>query len=45
MDSFYWLGMFLWFLKKDMAGSGGYVRVWSVTKTHVYSTKARVKSG
>jgi hypothetical protein len=44
MDTLYWLEMFPWFPKKDIAGSRGYIGDWGVTITHVYSAKARVKS-
>jgi hypothetical protein len=45
MNSFYWLEMFPWFLKEDMSGGRGHIGDWGVTITHIYSTKARVKSG
>jgi hypothetical protein len=44
MKTIYWLGVFPWFPKENMTGSRGCVRVGSVTITHVYSAKARVKS-
>jgi hypothetical protein len=45
MNSFYWLEIFLWFPKKDVTGSRGYIRDQGVTITHVYSTKAKARSG
>ena len=45
MKAFYRLGMFPRFPKEDITGSGGHIRDWGVTITHVYPTKARVKSG
>jgi hypothetical protein len=44
MNSFYWLGMFLWFPKEDMARSRGYIGDWGITVTYVYSTEARIES-
>jgi hypothetical protein len=44
IEAFYRLGMFSRFPKEDMTWSGGCIRVWSVTITHVYSTEARVES-
>jgi hypothetical protein len=44
INFFYWLGMFLWFPKKDIAGSRGCIGDWGVTVTHIYPTEARVKS-
>jgi hypothetical protein len=44
MEAFYWLGVFSWFPKRDIIWGRGCIRVWSVTITHVYSTKARIES-
>jgi hypothetical protein len=44
MDTIYWLGVFPWFPKEDMAWSRRCIGIWSVTITHVYSAKTRVES-
>jgi hypothetical protein len=44
MDTVYWLGVFPWFPKEDMAWSRRCIGVWGVIITHIYSAKARVKS-